>query len=152
MFCKYCNAKMEDNAKFCASCGAVASASDEKVEMKVKPRDIDSLNRDASDYSYNKGLNYYSSDNMLMNHDSYQSDIYTQADRSHYVQKPIVYTENIGNLGADEKQAMMNRSNNASLNYAKSQGRGIGTKIFIAILGLAIGIAAGIAVYYFIIK
>ena len=147
MYCKYCAANLPDNAKFCSSCGATASASEERVEptKAVKPEHM----RDKpGDQVYKKGEDYYSTENTLMNHDIYESDIYTKQNRNNYVQKEVKYAENFSFNNGNAANMDLNQANITSVNDVSginpnNTKLGIVAKLGIVIASLGIGVAIG---------
>ena len=145
MFCKYCGANIPDGARFCSSCGATASGSEERVEP-TKAKKPDHIKGKPGDYTYNKGADYYSSENTIMNHDSYASDIYTKENRNNYVQKEVKYAEKFDFNSFNDYKNNTN-SNITSVNdvmgVKADKPLGIFAKIGVTVAGLAIGCGIG---------
>lgn len=137
MYCKFCGATLNDDAKFCLSCGAVASASDEKVEPKAAKSEFTHDKRDPREVFSSKGENYYNYDNSFLQHKSYQSDIYIRQSRNKHLTDPIQYTENIGG------QIPENIKN--SINKEKKKNKKTVLKVCFIILAVAVA-AGGICI------
>lgn len=146
MYCKYCAAYLPDNAKFCNSCGAKSSASEERVEP-IKAKKPEHLRDKPGDYSFEKGQDYYSTENNIMNHDIYESNIYTRQNRNNYVQKEVKYAENINfyNMNNSEKDVTNEKvtSVNDVAGIDNDSKLSLIAKLGIVVVGLGIGVAVG---------
>ncbi len=132
MYCKYCGAIIADGVKFCGSCGATASASTERIEPKAAKPEENFKKREPGDISYNKGANYYTYDNSMLNHDGFEQSNVNSAP------KPIQYTENFGNLGGSFEGGHKSRSFNKA-----NKPLGFFTKVVVTVLSLGVGAGIG---------
>lgn len=149
MFCKYCGANLPDGARFCSSCGATASASEERVEP-TKAKMPENVKAQKGDYSYNKGEDYYSTENTIMNHESYESDIYTKDNRYNYVQKEVKYAENF-DFNNFNGQANVTAVNSVTGVDVTNKPLGVGVKIAVTLVSLLFGCAVGYVIGYFVL-
>lgn len=109
MYCKFCGATLKEGDKFCLSCGAVASASDEKVEPKAAKSEFTHDKRDPREVFAMKGENYYNYNNTFLQNDKYDPDIYIKQSRNKHLSDPIMYTENIGGKMPEHMQNAVNQ-------------------------------------------
>ncbi len=130
MYCKYCGAVLDEGAIFCASCGATANASNERVEPKAAQPEEGMAKREKGDLSFNKGANYYTYDNSIIDNKS-DAINYTQV-RTSYKDVPIQYTENFSNVGGFQ-------GGNKGKSFDQSKPLKIYQKIMITVVSLAIG-------------
>lgn len=128
MYCKFCGATLKEGDKFCLSCGAVASASDEKVEPKAAKSEFTHDKRDPREVFASKGENYYDYNNTFLQNDKYDPNIYIKQSRNKYLSEPIHYTENIGGQMPEHMKNAVN----------KQKKKNPGLKVVLTILILAV--------------